>query len=210
MNKIVIRTIRNTPVDSNCFLIIDPEIKSAVIIDPGSKDCSNLLSVIDYHKVDPEFIILTHEHFDHIWGVNALKQKYNCTIICSKECADKIINPKKNLSVFYDQVGFETYNADIQFDTLKFSVNWQGNNIELIKTKGHSEGSICIVFNNLLFTGDTVIKDTKTVLKLPDSDRSELKKSLDYLNSICNNSTHIYPGHGKSFNYEDSVFDKCL
>ena len=61
----------------------------------------------------PEYIFLTHEHFDHIWGVNLLKEIYNSHLICSLTCSQKIVNKKKNMSIFYNQVGFEIYPVDI-------------------------------------------------------------------------------------------------
>ena len=210
MNKIEIITIKNAPIDSNCFLIIDSETKNAIVIDPGSQDCTLLISAIEYHKAIVEYIILTHEHFDHVWGVNTLKERYNSHIICSEECGNKIIDRKKNLSVFYNQIGFDTHSADIQFNTPKLVVYWHLNIIELFKTKGHSEGSICIMINNFLFTGDTIIKDSKTVIKLPDSSRSELILSLNLLISICNKSTLMYPGHGDSFKFEDFRKEQCV
>ena len=209
MAKIKIQTVKNLPIDSNCFIVFNNLTNNVLIIDPGSQDCSSLVSTLTNSMANVEYIILTHEHFDHIWGVNILKDLYNCKIICSTECAEKIIDRKKNLSVFFDQIGFETYGADIQFDVNRYSFDWNGILVELVKTKGHSEGSICIIIEDVIFTGDTIIKDAKTVLKLPDSNRNKLKLSLDLINSICNNNTVIYPGHGDCFVFENFNIYSC-
>lgn len=210
MHDFEIIRIINTPIASNCFLIIDSGNRSGLIIDPGSEDSISLVSRIESHELKIDYIILTHEHFDHILGVNFLKQKFNPKIICSKECADKIIDRRKNLSEFYNQIGFETCSADIAFDSNNLLIDWNGVNINLIKTKGHSEGSICIIINNSIFTGDTIIKDTKTVLKLPDSSRSDLVLSLELIKTVCNDHTNIFPGHGDSFRFIDFISDKCF
>lgn len=210
MNNIEILNIKNYPVESNCFLVFDSQTKYAIVIDPGSDSCNSVIEYIEDYDLSVEYIILTHEHFDHIWGVNVLKERYNCQIVCSKECAEKIVDKRKNLSEFYNQKGFETYNADIKFNSNAFSIKWHDYSIELAKTKGHSEGSICVMINNNLFSGDTVIKNMKTVVKLPDSSRIELKKSLGFIQSICTDKTIIYPGHGDSFKFENSIIEKCL
>jgi len=205
-----IRLLKNSPVDSNCYLVTDPETKNTLIVDPGSRDSGTLISVITEFRLKVDYILLTHEHFDHIWGVNELKDRYNCQIVCSEECSFNIINRKRNLSMFFNQTGFEIYPADISFSSTLFSIDWNGNEIRLIKSPGHSQGSISIMINDALFTGDTIIKDTKTVLKLPDSNRKELVQSLDLLKSQCTETTIIYPGHGDVFLFDNYDITQCI
>jgi glyoxylase-like metal-dependent hydrolase (beta-lactamase superfamily II) len=210
MAQIKVQIFKNSPIDSNCFILTNVLNNKALIIDPGCQDNTSLISLLSSIKVDVEFIILSHEHFDHIWSVNILRNLFSCKIICSTECAERIADRKKNMSVFYNQKGFEVYSPDLRFDTEKYLLDWNGIDVELIKTKGHSEGSISVLINDLLFTGDTVIKDKKTVLKLPESDRNKLISSLNLLESLCNQWTTIFPGHGESFLVDDRTFRNCL
>jgi hydroxyacylglutathione hydrolase len=206
----VVRIV-NKPVDSNSFVVYQKGESGCIIVDPGTVDNRDLLDFIESNGLKPEFIFLTHEHFDHIWGVNQLKDAYSCKIVCSKSCAERIIDKKKNMSVFYDQVGFQTYTADINMESIGFSFIWNGLEFKFLETKGHTEGSICISVENNLFTGDTIIKDHKTVVKFPTGSKANLIRSLDLLHSRFHGEpTYIYPGHGESFFLNEISFEQIL
>lgn len=206
----LVERIKNKPIDSNCYVIYLKKKDSCVIVDPGTEDCYDLIEFIQRRRLNPEYILLTHEHFDHIWGVNKLKKKYSLKVLCSDECAERIMDKKKNLSVFYDQKGFSLDEPDYSFHENVFSLKWQNKEIELIKTKGHSEGCITIYIENFIFTGDTIIKNEKTILKLPGSNREELVKSLNFIKSKCSDKTIVYPGHGDFFEFNELNINNCL
>lgn len=210
MDRIEIVIFKNNPIDSNCYLIIDNKERKALIIDPGCEDCGEIIDYLNVNNISPDFILLTHEHFDHIWGINDLKNRFNSKTICSNECADRIIDRKKNLSVFYNQIGFCTPQADILFYDSISTFEWYENKIKFIKTKGHSEGSSCFLINNYLFTGDTIIKNQKTILKLPESNKTSLIGSLELIATICDNNTVLLPGHGESFFYNYTHIKDCI
>lgn len=198
--SIKVKRILNSPVDSNSFVVYKNDNNFCIIIDPGTRDCKELLKFIEKEKLLPEYIILTHEHFDHVWGVNRLKEIYDSTIICSRECSLRIIEKKKNMSVFYDQIGFEAYPADIVIEDLNNHLKWRDIDIEFIITKGHTNSSICVNIGDILFTGDTIIKNLKTVVKLPGGNKELLVMSLNLIFSKFKDSLIIvYPGHGEKF-----------
>lgn len=203
--EIIVKTVINSPVDSNCHIIFEKKSKNCVVVDPGTSDCIELINVLNDLKLVPRYIVLTHEHFDHIWGVNNLKDIYCCQIVCSKICSERIVLRKKNLSVFHNNVGFETYPADLVLgkrDNLKL------NNLEFFffETPGHTDGSICFSIQDKLFTGDTIIMNNKTVTKLPGGCKIKLKESLDYIYSLYfNTEMTIYSGHGNSFKMSELV-----
>lgn len=198
MGRLRVFTIKNSPIDSNCYIILNQHTGNALIIDPGTRDMHISLPGLQEYKFKLDYAFLTHEHFDHIAGVNSIKANYRCRTVCTTFCAEKIIDRKKNLSVFYDQVGFECLQADIIFID-RMDIKWHDYKISLHQSKGHSEGGMVIKIENLLFTGDTVIKDKKTVLKLPESNKEELIRSIDLISSLLDGKTIIYPGHGESF-----------
>ena len=83
-----VKQIINTPIDSNCFVIYDKEKgDNCIIVDPGSEDNSHLYELLKSEELNPQYIVLTHEHFDHCWGVNQLVEKYHLPIVCSQLCA---------------------------------------------------------------------------------------------------------------------------
>lgn len=210
--RLQLERLENSPITSNCYILYSLETKRAIIIDPGSPDCEDVLSFLVAHQLIPDFIILTHEHFDHIWGAIKLKSCFNIPLIAHKQCADKIIDKKKNLSLFFNQVGFQLNNADLVFHNRHFTLNWnQDYNFELYHTPGHSEGAITILIDNYLFVGDTIIKDEKTVTKLPGGNKAALKTSLALIKNLSKRHLfEIFPGHGESFFLDDNILNFAL
>lgn len=121
-----------------------------------------------------------------------------------------ITDSKKNCSLFFDQVGFTLPPANIITQDIDNQIKWNNLIVKFFVTPGHSTASICILIDNILFTGDTLIKDTKTVVKLPYSSKEELYQSILILENLKGNNNHVYPGHGDSFGLDSYVLNKSL
>jgi len=193
---ITVKRFENKPVNSNCYIIFNDFSDRCVIIDPGTKDCTNIIPYINDKNLTPEYVILTHEHFDHIWGVNFLRKKYNIKLVSNKATSRLISNKKKNLSLFHNQIGFECLNSDIIFEKL-IELKLINEDFTLFCTPGHSEGSISINVGNFLFTGDTLIKEVKSITKLPGGDKEKLTASLNFIFNNFYLETIVSPGHGE-------------
>lgn len=203
--RIFVERIQNKPIDSNSFVIYTQTNNSCIVIDPGTEDCEDLIEFMEDNCLAPAYVFLTHEHFDHIWGINRLKETYKCKIVCSKDCSERIVLNKKNMSLFYNQIGFETYPADIHIEDVNYQLIWNEEIIEFLPTKGHSDACICIHIGNYLFTGDTIIKNSKTVTKLPGGNKIKLFESLISLNNkFIGKQIMIHSGHGESFWYDEN------
>ena len=205
-----VERIVNNPIDSNCFVVHILDNKSCVIIDPGTENSNAVKDYVNNNNLVPEGILLTHEHFDHIWGVESLRNEFGCKLFTSKRCSGKIINPKKNLSLFYDNKGFQCESADYYLDDLDGIINFSEMLVRVIFTPGHSDGSVCFAVDNFLFTGDTILENIKTVVKLPGGNKKELIDSIDYIVDEFDSQTKIFPGHGKAFLLSDIEIDKLI
>jgi len=204
--------IENNPVSSNCFFVFDKQYgNGCLLIDPGSEDSSNIFLILQNKQLTVEYIFLTHEHFDHIWSVNAVLEKFpKAFLVCSKECGEKIVDRKKNCSLFYDQKGFELPKPSMTTEELSKGLQWYDYKINFLYTPGHSFGSICIQINEYLFTGDTLIPNEKTITKLPGGSADALKKSINDLNLLKSKNLIIYPGHGNSVFFDEYDLSKML
>lgn len=204
-----VRSFVNTPVTSNCYVLFDKgDGTDCIIIDPGSRDEHKLLAFLSEEGLSPKYIILTHEHFDHCWGVNQLVEKYHIPIVCSQLCAEAIKHVKRNCSVFYDNKEAFTINSEtISTESICNELVFGNYTIHFYQTPGHTEASNSFVVDGFLFTGDTLIKDEKTVTKLPTGSIEKLKKSLQLYNSMQGEGCCVYPGHGDAFrlDYYDLV-----
>ena len=189
-----IERIINSPVSSNCYIILQEEKCNSIVIDPGSENDKEITNLIKEKRLD--YIFLTHEHFDHIWCADKIRIKYNAKLCCSLDTNKAIVNKKKNMSIFYDQIGFELSPCDVILKDGQV-INWNGINIEIIHTPGHTNGSICIKIEDNLFTGDTIIKGIPTVTKLPGGNINKLKNSMKKLECLGLNNFNLYCGHEK-------------
>ena len=209
---ILIHQIINSPIPSNCFVIYDKSVGlDCIVVDPGSEDNSVLHSFLESERLIPQYVFLTHEHFDHCWGVNELRLKFpTVNLVCSAICSEAIQSIKKNYSVFYQQPGFEVSPADILTDNLPLGLDWQGHHILFISAKGHSASGILFVIDKCLFTGDSLIKNIKTVTKLKTGSKEEQQKTIVLLNDMKGKGLTVYPGHGDSFMLDDYDLWKAL
>jgi len=196
-----VKQIKNNPIDSNCYIITND--KSCVIVDPGSEKAEEIIETVEDFAAIPEYIILTHEHFDHIWACDKLRKEFGCKLICSSVCADDIVNSKKNFSLFYNGKGFVLNKADIILDEDNLEMTLGGIDFEFIMTPGHTNASISFLCGNYLFTGDTLIKGIRTVTKLYTGSKSALKNSIEKINALKGNNYTVCPGHGEMFGLDD-------
>ncbi len=209
---LTVHQIINYPVSSNCFVLFDKAVgRDCIIVDPGGKSSDGIFSFLQDKYLIPQYIILTHEHFDHCWGCNEIVSKYHIPIICSELCAEWIKSYKKNCSVFYDNaIAFTIESKTVSVESLGFELDFQGTTIHFRNTPGHSDASICFFIENSLFTGDTVIKDVKTVTKLRSGSKEKLKDTLSYLESLKGKGFIVYPGHGEVFLLDGYDMEKCV
>lgn len=198
----VVRFI-NYPVSSNSYVIYDnSDNKECIIIDPGSKDCTQLNDFIFSQSLIPKLILLTHEHFDHIWGVNALKDKYNVQVVCSKKCFEKISIPQNYFNLLYYNSAdyYKIDNVEILIEEVNYHMEWNGVNIDFINTPGHSGSSVCICINGVLFTGDTLMKGFNPFIrKRHEGSIEEFKNSIKLIFKKFTSDNLVYPGHGECF-----------
>ena len=202
---LVVKRIINTPVPSNCFVVYDKsESTNCIIVDPGTKNNEELLAFISSNELIPQYIILTHEHFDHCWGVNCLVEKYRIPIVCSHSCSEAIRFEKRNCSVFYDNnKRFVILSPTISIESVNCKLLFANKEIYFFETPGHSDASICFTIEKVLFTGDTLIEGTRTITKLPSGSILKLKESLAKINKYKGQGLIVYPGHGDLFELDN-------
>lgn len=197
---LVVKRLINNPVSSNCFVVKQQEGKSCIVVDPGTPENQQLLAYLQKYNLDVIYIILSHQHFDHIWGVNHLRMYYpKALVVCNRICSEMIIDKKRNCSLYYNQVGFELFPADILIENIENTLIWEEEEMKFYNTPGHSLGSISFIIGHNLFTGDTLIQGEKTVTKLPGGSRSDLEKTLKLLERFKGKNLIVRAGHKDSF-----------
>lgn len=202
---IEIQRIINAPIDSNCYIIYDKsQSGECIIIDPGSENNDELINLLTQKSLSPNYIILTHEHFDHCWGVNDLRAWYpKIRLICSLMCSEAIQDPRATYSHYYCKPEFVIAPADILLEDVQWKVYWNNIELKISAAKGHSASGIFIFVENTVFTGDTLVKDMKTTTKFKTGSVPDLKLSLQNLSRYKGQGLMVYPGHGEPFLLDD-------
>lgn len=196
---LTVQTIVSTRWSQDCYLVEDRSARRALVIDPGHGCGEPVAARLDASRSRLDYIVLTHEHHDHIADVSELRARFDATVIAAGAASRHLADPKANLSAFYPGAACRTGPADILAEELGGVLRWGEHVVELHATPGHTEGSICIALPGLLFAGDTLIPGTKTVVKLPRGDKAALARSMDFIFSSFLPDTIVYPGHGAPF-----------
>ena len=183
----------------NCFILFD-ENKDAFIVDPGDSS-KNIINVIEKNNLSIKFILLTHGQFDHVGAVAALKEKYNVPIYLSENDKNFLEKPEE---VRASAFGIQIEPAKVDYfvkdkDEIKFSQDI----IKVIETPGHTIGSVCYLFKNLLFSGDTLFNGSIGRTDFPESDHNLMMESLKKLKNL-DDDIFVLSGHGpeSQMNYE--------
>ena len=191
-------------VDTNTWLMTEGEdgLLVDVVDNPGLYEAVLPLKTLT--------VILTHSHFDHIIGLNKLRELgHACTVISTRLCSEQIGNRIRNMSssadafmVFYKKgqnsdIHIEPFTcgpADITFED-RLLYHWREHRISLTAVHGHSADSLLAdVDGQYLFTGDTILS-IPTVTRLPGgSTRKFQEEDLPLLRSM--RDMPVYPGHG--------------
>lgn len=208
-------TFQTPLLKSNMHLLYENEC--GILIDPY--DAPELYPQIEKLAPVVDYIVLTHEHYDHISGANILRERYHCPVICGAACAKGISDPIKNFSHYFNayvslqseetvseefmpKEDFST-TADGTFSDISILL-WQGHELELRETPGHSLGSICITVDGTsLFSGDSLLPNRKATVRFPGGDRRMYEeKTLPFLRTLSMD-TIVYPGHYEAFRLGD-------
>lgn len=187
-----IKQIINKVFKANSYLCI--ENNDCIVIDSNLQAIDFIIS----NKLNPVYMFLTHEHFDHIAGISQLKQYFpEMMVISSKDTSDFIQDPRKNMSFYYDGVGFKERASDIFIEDIS-TFNFLRHSINTFYTPGHTSGGIIVQIENMLFTGDTLL-DVKTPTNMLNSSKKQLIESLEFIDNNFNDNVILYQGHGKPF-----------
>ena len=183
----------------NCYII---EFKKMnIIIDPGA-ELQAIIRFIESNDLDPDFIINTHGHFDHIGAVQGLIEKYKIPFYIDSADEEIVSDPDKNGSSFFGENNLSLKTYDL-IDTKDLEY-FNKNGIDIIKTPGHSPGSITIRIEDCLFTGDLLFKGSIGRTDLIGGDAGQIKDSLSKIKNMDKNYL-IYPGHGPATELEYEI-----
>lgn len=183
----------------NCYILRD-ETGAGAIVDPGGETPENgsdrILDACRAHSVDVKMIILTHAHFDHMLSLERVRAALNVPLAVAKEDAQALADPY--ISYMAQYAGILTPIKPAERLLSDGDVILLGNSeLRVMHTPGHTPGSVCLVGNGFILTGDTLFRGSAGRCDLSGGDQFALLKSLKRLCELSGNYT-LYPGHGGS------------
>ncbi len=180
---------------SNVYLLLDPP--QAVIIDAGLPEF--LSDHLDYikeisKKVRRVHVIFTHCHFDHVYGLEILKKEFRVETYAHELDAEDIRIPSYSslARTFGARDGFEIDHELKEGDRLEIG----DIDLKIWHLPGHTDGSIGILWEDRIFTGDLIFLRGIGRSDLPTGDEEELRKSV--MRVMRGNFKEMYPGHGST------------
>ena len=206
-----VERIINSRFSSNTYIIAHSEHDDVWVIDPG--DTEPVFEWMRNHsKTSVTAILLTHAHFDHIYGVNEfVTRNPNCVVYVANEYGVTALqNPKVNGSRYTDEGPIViTDKATIRYYE-EMMLLWDSVEMRTFNTPGHSDDSQCLLLNSMLFTGDTLIKDVRTVTKLKGGSVEKLEESMKMIESLKGQHLIVMPGHGDEFELDEYDLRKII
>jgi hydroxyacylglutathione hydrolase len=181
---------------TNCYVTSCLRTREAVIIDPGFEgpdEANSIFSFIEKKELILKLIIDTHGHPDHVCGNELVKKKFSVPIAVHEADAFMFGESGKKVANFF---GFDhtSPSPDILLhdnEVLKFGKT----ELTVIHTPGHSAGSVVLVGEREIFTGDTLFEGSIGRTDFPWSSEADMMLSLKKLSALQDDLA-VYPGHG--------------
>ncbi len=185
-----VESLRVGPIQTNCYILCDETAKVCAVIDPGDEG-DRIAAAVEKTGCALQYVLLTHGHFDHFTGLAALLRHYDVPVY---------IQPKDAM----EQDDGNQYS--VRFPRLDDAhQRWYGDGDELqlgnltirvMETPGHSQGSVCLVVGDVIFSGDTLFRSSCGRTDLPGGDYRAILESLGRLGRL-EGDYHVYPGHDR-------------
>jgi glyoxylase-like metal-dependent hydrolase (beta-lactamase superfamily II) len=185
-----LETISYGILDSNCYIIGDAG--SAAVVDAGA-NAEAILEALRAQTLYLEYIILTHAHIDHVLNAGKLRDATGAQIVIHEDDALLLCDPALNCSAMFG-LNKVFGPADILVkdgDTIRVG----GIKTSFIHTPGHTPGSMCVLAERRLFSGDTLFRLGVGRTDLGAGNQAKLEESVRRLMEL-DDSTEVFPGHG--------------
>ena len=188
----VIERLELAPFGSNCYIISAESGKEGIIIDPGAQGAS-ILEKVEALGLTIKYIVLTHAHFDHIGALKEVKEATGAEV--AVHTGDARILQSRSPMGFMVRMSLQTLPPPDRLLKGGDKITTGDLSLLVLHTPGHSPGSICLLGEGVVFTGDTLFNF--------GIGRTDMGGSFDdIMNSIYTklmvlpDSTIVYPGHG--------------
>ena len=191
------------PIQENTYIVWD-ETKECVVIDAGNASAREdriLSDFIEEQGLKPVMAINTHCHFDHILGVEYVRETYGAKFAASSADNAIMLGSKQHCAMFGLEVGALPETIDVDLASTE-EIHFGNTTLRVIPTPGHTPGGVSLLHeeSKSLFTGDTLFRECIGRTDLPGGDYPTIMRSI--LGNILplGDEVTVYPGHGEKSN----------
>lgn len=187
------------PIQENTYIIWDDTLEAAVIDAGNMNERENevLAKFIADNGLKPKYALNTHGHFDHLLGVDFLREKYGAQLAMNSK--DEFLLKGASVSAELFGVKADALPEAIDIDLEgKESIKFGNTELKIIPTPGHTPGHVAFFEpeSKVLFTGDTLFRESIGRTDLPGGDYSWIMRSIIENILPLGDDVKIYPGHG--------------
>jgi glyoxylase-like metal-dependent hydrolase (beta-lactamase superfamily II) len=193
--KMKYETIVVGALETNCYLMYCEETRKGAVVDPGA-DPDKIFQVIDRAKIQPVILINTHGHIDHIGANKDIKDKYGIPLYIHEGDKEMLaLGHQSEISIF---LGAKESPAPDEYLKEGDEIKINNSFLKVIHTPGHSPGSVCLLGDGLLLSGDTLFNMGVGRTDLPGGSWEELERSIRSKIFALPEDIMVLPGHGPS------------
>ena len=189
------------PLQENTYVVWDESLE-AVVIDAGNmseRENAMLEQFLSERGLTPVYALNTHGHFDHLMGVEFLRQRYGAKFAVSSKDKFLVENAAQSAELFGIRAGDMPEKIDVDLEGMH-SISFGQSELQIISTPGHTPGHVAFYEPNtkILFTGDTLFRESIGRTDLPGGDYSWIMKSILEKIMPLGDEVKVYPGHGET------------
>ena len=192
--NLVIKRLVVGSLSANCYLVGDVDKRKGIVIDPGG-NAEVILNAITASGFDIQTIVLTHGHSDHIAALFDIQDRTGANVAIHREDANFLEGRGAFSSMF--GISYKTPEAPDRRLGEGDIIEIGDTRFWVLHTPGHTPGSICLLTDGKVFTGDTLLYRGIGTTLMPGSSRRQLLDSIHARLMVLPDDTIIYPGHGR-------------
>ena len=184
------------PLGTNTYLLEDEQTGRRAVVDPAFSD-PRFLECIQKHAYFYDLILLTHRHFDHLLGADAVKRITNAQVCIHAQDVCGCENAHDSLfDQFYFGQPFFGVTPDRMLQDGEI-IEFGSSLFRVLHTPGHSAGGVCYLSeqDKLIFSGDTLMRTYFGRIDFPTGSMQKLLVSAQKLFSLSGD-WRVLPGHG--------------
>ena len=190
----------------NCYVLAPHPGADAIVVDPGQRAFGPLRRILDENRLTPAAVLLTHGHIDHIWSAQKVADTYGCPVFIHPADRSMLTDPIRGFGPRIGQVlvgsMFREPRQVVGLERDGELLDFGGVSVTVDHTPGHTRGSVAFRVSGtnagLVFTGDTLFKQSVGRTDLPGGSGRDLLDSIVTKLLSLDDHTRVLPGHGEA------------